>query len=156
MFRKMITYKDFNGIERTDPFYFHLNEAELMDIELDYGGNMSEAMKLMLEKHDVKGLLGIIAKLVRQAYGEKSGDGKRFMKNKEITDSFVTTEAYSALLIEMLNDENSLSEFMTKIMPSDMQSTLEQKLKERADEKGTSPDLKVIEKEAKEEGPVMG
>lgn len=149
MVRKNITYVDFDGQERTDAFYFNLSEAELMDIELDYGGNMSAAMNTMLERHDVKGVLGVIAKMIRKAYGEKTADGKRFMKNQELTDSFVTTEAYSTLLIELLNDENELEKFMAAVMPSKMREEVEKKLEERRantakEEAGAESGLKVV------------
>jgi predicted CopG family antitoxin len=147
MIKKNITYVDFNGEERTDAFYFNLSKAELMDIELDYNGNMSEAMNIMLEKRDMKGVLGLLSKLVRKAYGEKSGDGKRFLKNKELEDGFVTTDAFSNLLIELVNDEKKLEAFVAGVVPADMREEIEKRIDEKRDtETEAKPELKVVDK----------
>ena len=147
MIKKNITYVDFNGEERTDAFYFNLSKAELMDIELDYNGNMSEAMNIMLEKRDMKGILGLLSKLVRKAYGEKSGDGKRFLKNKELEDGFVTTDAFSNLLIELVNDEKKLEAFVAGVVPADMREEIEKRIDEKRDtEAEAKPELKVVDK----------
>lgn len=130
MIKKNITYVDFDGEERTDAFYFNLSKAELMDIELDYGGNMSAAMNTMLEKRDLQGVLRLLGKLVRKAYGEKSGDGRRFLKNQEVEDSFATTDAYSNLLIELVNDEQKLRAFVTGVIPADVRNEVEKKMAE--------------------------
>ena len=149
MIKKNITYFDYDGNERTDAFYFNLSKAELMDIELDYGGNMSEAMNTMLERRDMKGVLGLLGKLVRKAYGEKSGDGRRFLKNKELEDGFATTDAFSNLLIELINDEGKLKTFVTGIIPADMKDEVEKKIAEQEEEEKTAtakskPDLQVV------------
>lgn len=145
MIKKNITYIDFDGEERTDPFYFNLSKAELMDIELDYDGNMSRAMNTMLEKRDMKGVLGLLAKLVRKAYGEKSGDGKRFLKNKELEDGFATTDAFSNLLIELVNDEEKLRAFVTGVIPTDIRNEVEKKMaeEEKAEEPAEKPTPKL-------------
>lgn len=146
MIKKNITYVDFNGEERTDPFYFNLSKAELMDIELDYNGNMSTAMNTMLERRDMKGVLGLLSKLIRKAYGEKSEDGKRFLKNKELEDGFATTDAFSNLLIELVNDEKKLEAFVTGVIPADMREEVEKRMEEsREAEAPKKPEPKVVE-----------
>ena len=146
MIKKNITYIDFDGEERTDAFYFNLSKAELMDIELDYNGNMSAAMNIMLEKRDMKGVLGLLSKLVRKAYGEKSGDGKRFLKNKELEDGFATTDAFSNLLIELVNDEKKLEAFVTGVIPADMREEVEKRMEEtRETEAAEQPKPKVVD-----------
>ena len=39
MFKKTITYTDFNGNERTEDFYFHLSKAELAEMDLSKAGS---------------------------------------------------------------------------------------------------------------------
>ena len=146
MIKKNITYVDFNGEERTDPFYFNLSKAELMDIELDYNGNMSTAMNTMLERRDMKGVLGLLSKLIRKAYGEKSEDGKRFLKNKELEDGFATTDAFSNLLIELVNDEKKLEAFVTGVIPADMREEVEKRMEDsREAEAPKKPEPTVVE-----------
>ena len=131
MHKKNITYTDFNGDERTDAFYFNLSDAEILELQVSYGGDMSRIMSNMLEKRDAKGLLGIITDMIKTSYGEKSNDGKRFMKNQEITDSFVTTDAYSKLVLELLNDEKEFEKFMTNVIPSAKREALNEIIRKR-------------------------
>lgn len=131
MYKKNITYTDFNGDERTDAFYFNLSDAEILDLQVSYGGDMSRIMSNMLEKHDAKGLLGIITDLILTSYGEKSNDGKRFMKNQEIRDGFVTTDAYSKLVLDLLNDEKEFEKFMTNVIPSAKREALTDIIRKR-------------------------
>lgn len=131
MYKKNITYTDFNGDERTDAFYFNLSDAEILELQVSYGGDMSRIMSNMLEKRDAKGLLGIITDLIRTSYGEKSSDGKRFMKNQEVKDSFVTTDAYSKLVLELLNDEKEFEKFMTNVIPAAKREALNEALLKR-------------------------
>ena len=138
MYKKNITYTDFNGDERTDAFYFNLSDAEILEFQVSYGGEMSRIMSNMLEKRDAKGLLGIITDLIQTSYGEKSSDGKRFMKNQEIKDSFVTTDAYSKLVLELLNDEKEFEKFMTNVIPSAKREALNEMIRKR--EQGITDD----------------
>jgi hypothetical protein len=131
MYKKNITYTDFNGEERTDAFYFNLSDAEILELQVSYGGDMSRIMTNMLEKRDAKGLLGIITDLIKTSYGEKSSDGKRFMKNQEVKDSFVTTDAYSKLVLELLNDEKEFEKFMTNVIPSTKREKLNEIIRKR-------------------------
>lgn len=131
MYKKNITYTDFNGEERTDAFYFNLSDAEILELQVSYGGDMSRIMTNMLEKRDAKGLLGIITDLIKTSYGEKSSDGKRFMKNQEVKDSFVTTDAYSKLVLELLNDDKEFEKFMTNVIPSDKREHLNEIIRKR-------------------------
>ena len=38
MIKKTVTYKDLNGKERTETFYFHYIESEIMDMEMSVDG----------------------------------------------------------------------------------------------------------------------
>lgn len=146
MYKKNITYTDFNGDERTDAFYFNLSDAEILELQVGYGGDMSRIMSNMLEKRDAKGLLGIITDLIRTSYGEKSSDGKRFMKNQEVKDSFVTTDAYSKLVLELLNDEKEFEKFMTNVIPAAKREALNEALLKREQSLAEEPaENKVVE-----------
>lgn len=146
MYKKNITYTDFNGDERTDAFYFNLSDAEILELQVGYGGDMSRIMSNMLEKRDAKGLLGIITDLIRTSYGEKSSDGKRFMKNQEVKDSFVTTDAYSKLVLELLNDKKEFEKFMTNVIPAAKREALNEALLKREQALAEEPaENKVVE-----------
>ena len=91
-------------------------------------------------------MLGLLSKLVRKAYGEKSGDGKRFLKNKELEDGFATTDAFSNLLIELVNDEKKLEAFVTGVIPAEMREEVEKRMEEsREAEAADKPKAKVVD-----------
>ena len=130
MVKRNITYRDFEGEERTDVFYFNLTEAELADIELEYDGDMAKKLQNMQEKHDGRGVFAMISNLILRSYGEKTSDGKRFVKNAEMREAFAASDAYSKLLFDLLEDDSKLANFMTAIMPVDIRAKVEERFNE--------------------------
>ena len=117
MLKKTITYTDYNGTEWTEDFYFNISKAELMDMEMGINGGMSTMINKIIATHDNAALYKLFTDLITKAYGEKSLDGKRFVKSKELSDSFVQTEAYSALLDDFLSNSESAAAFVNGILP---------------------------------------
>lgn len=120
MFKKTITYVDYDGNERTEDFYFHLNKAELFEYEFLTNGGTSTLINKIIAEKDQARLVKLFKELILMSYGEKSLDGKRFVKNQELTDAFTQTEAYSKLFMELAIDTDAASEFVNGIMPSDI------------------------------------
>lgn len=121
MFKKTVTYTDYNGEERTEDFYFNLNKAEIIKIAARYPGGIKEHFEAIIKDRDMEGVLDMFDMLILESYGEKSSDGRRFVKSKEIRDAFTQTEAYSELLTEFLTDETGgdhMKEFIEGIMPA--------------------------------------
>ena len=133
MYARNITYTDYDDNERTEKFYFNLNKKELLDLELKYQskGGIRNALQKMMDDNDAQGVIGVIDEMIQRAYGEKSADGKRFDKNPEVLSNFVNTEAYSNLVMDLLNDSDKLGDFMTKIMPADVRAEAEKALAEQ-------------------------
>ena len=51
MLKKTITYKDYNGVERTEDFWFNLNETEITEMELGvHGGYTAMVNKIIATK----------------------------------------------------------------------------------------------------------
>lgn len=119
MYKKTITYTDYDGNERTEDFYFHLNKAELFEYEFLTNGGTSTLINKIISEKDQPRLVKLFKELILMSYGEKSLDGKRFVKNKELTDAFTQTEAYSNLFMELAVDEKSAAEFVNGIMPAE-------------------------------------
>ena len=55
--------------------------------------------------------------IVLRSYGQKSPDGKRFIKSVELTESFSQTEAYSNLFMELATDADAAAAFVNGIIP---------------------------------------
>lgn len=124
MLKKTIVYKDYDGHERTEDHYFNLDEGEIMEMELSVSGGFSKMVEKIVSEERHPELFQIFKDMVLKSYGEKSGDGKYFMKEDEngrsLARKFMQTKAYSALMMELTNDAKAGSEFVNNILPADM------------------------------------
>lgn len=118
MLKKTITYRDYNGTERTEDFYFNLSEAEVMEMEMSTAGGLAEMIKGIVAAQDAPAIIKTFKDLILKAYGEKSPDGKRFAKSKEIAEAFSQTEAYSKLFMELATDADAGAKFINGILPN--------------------------------------
>lgn len=120
MLKKTIKYTDFNGNEVSEDFYFNLSQAEIVELETSHKGGLTESMQKIVAEEDNKAIVEEFKKIIMKAYGKRSPDGRRFIKNQEIRDEFESTEAYSVLFMEMLTDENAAAQFVNGIVPQNM------------------------------------
>ena len=120
MLKKTITYTDYNGLERTEDFYFNLTKAEIMTMELSTAGGFAEMLTRIVNAQDQVAIIKIFQDLILKAYGEKTADGKRFEKSEAISTAFAQTEAYSILFMELATDADEAAKFINGIVPADM------------------------------------
>ena len=120
MLKKTITYTDYNGSERTEDFYFNLSKAELMEMAMSTAGGLAEMITNIIAAQDSPAIIKIFKELVLKAYGEKSPDGKRFIKSDEIAMAFSQTEAYSQLFMELATNADVAAKFVNGVTPSDV------------------------------------
>lgn len=118
MICKTITYTDYNDVERTEKFYFNLSQAEVMEMEMSTEGGLVETINRIVEAQDGPTIIKIFKDLILKAYGQKSLDGKRFVKTDELRAAFEQTEAYSILFMELATDANAAAQFVNGIIPS--------------------------------------
>lgn len=118
MLIKNITYTDYDGNERNETFYFNLSKAELMELEMSIDGGWAERIQQIVNAKDVPTLSKIFKDLILRSYGEKSPDGKRFVKSAALSEAFTQTEAYSELFMELITDPDAASAFMNGILPA--------------------------------------
>lgn len=117
MIKWPITYTDYNGETHTEDFYFNLNKAEVMEMNLNANGAYSEYLQRIVDQRDGKLIAAEYKNLILRSYGEKSADGRRFIKSKELTEAFEQSEAYSELYIELASDPNKAQKFMEGVFP---------------------------------------
>ena len=132
MLKKTIKYTDYNGVEREEDFYFNLTKAEVMEMQMSQSGGLAEMIQRIVAAQDAPAIIKVFKDLVLKAYGEKSEDGKRFIKNDNIKDGFAQTEAYSILFMELATDADKASEFVNGIVPSDMNQAAIEKAQAKA------------------------
>ena len=120
MYKKTITYTDYNGVERTEDFYFNLTKAEInkLEISAEGGGGLEALIKKAIQASDGKTIIETFDKIILSAYGEKSPDGRRFIKSPELSKAFSETEAYSELFMELMDGDNA-AEFIRKVVPQE-------------------------------------
>ena len=118
MLKKTITYTDYNGVERTEDFMFNLTKAEILEMQLTKDGGMDAAIKKIVDAKDAPEIMKVFKDLILRSYGIVSDDGRRFIKSKEISDSFAQTEAFSMLFMELATDTDAASAFVNGIVPA--------------------------------------
>ena len=124
MLTKTIKYTDYNGVEREEKFLFNLSKAELMEMEMGTAGGLAETIQTIVQTQDAPKIIEMFKKLILKAYGEKSADGKRFIKTDEngkpLSIGFSQTEAYSELFMELATDDVKAADFVKGIIPADL------------------------------------
>lgn len=123
MLKKTIEYVDYNGVARKEDHWFNLSKAELMEMELGTTGGFAEMIQKVINAQDTPSLIKIFKDLILQAYGEKSPDGKRFMKvvnGVRLSDAFAESEAYVSLFMELATDADAATKFVNGIIPADV------------------------------------
>ncbi len=119
MLKKTITYEDYDGNKRTEDFYFNLSKAEIMEMELSVSGGMTQMLNRIVAERDGEKIIKTFKEIILKAYGEKSPDGKRFIKSEELSTAFSQTEAFSQLFIELATDADAAAKFINGIIPAD-------------------------------------
>lgn len=117
MLKKTITYTDFNDEEVSEDFFFHLSKAELVELEMSHEGGLSESLQKIVDAEDGKAIVAEFKNIILTSYGQKSPDGRRFVKNTALREEFESTEAYSTLFMELVTDADAAAEFMNGIVP---------------------------------------
>ena len=116
-----IKYTDFNGIEREEEFMFNLTEAEITEMELTTDGGLSDSIKKIIAAQDTPQIIKVFKMLLLKSYGEKSADGRRFVKSDKLSEEFAQTNAYSQLFMKLATDDKAAVAFINGIMPDSMQ-----------------------------------
>lgn len=109
MIKKTVTFVDFNGLERTETYHFHLNKAECMEFLAEHSSS-----------GDFSTMITTIKDIILKSYGEIALDGKRFIKSEEAARAFYQTEAYSIIFMELGNDQKACDAFIEGVFPADL------------------------------------
>lgn len=117
MLKKTITYTDYNGVSRTEDCYFNLTKAELAKMQFTTVGGFAEMLESIVKANDVPEIYRVFEDIVMRSYGVKSADGRRFIKSKELSEEFIQTEAYSELMMSLLQDPDEMAAFINGIVP---------------------------------------
>ena len=126
MLKKTITYTDYDGMERTEDFWFNLSKTELTKLDAELPGGVLGVLRKIIDKKDRKALVDFIETLILRSYGEKTLDGKRFAKTPDMAEEFMQTPAYDELFMSILSDTDSQTSFINGVIPQSMAKDIEQ------------------------------
>ena len=129
MRKETITYTDYNNVTRTEDFFFNLNEAELTALQYGVDGGMKEMLERIVKSNDNKQIMACFHDLIAKSYGEKSPDGRRFVKSKELSEAFMQTEAYNELMLRFMTDANYSAGFINDVLADVTKRTEERNAK---------------------------
>lgn len=120
MLKREITYEDFNGSKVTETFYFNISKPELIEMQVEHDMGMAQFLQSIVESNNHKEVLKKFKEIVLLAYGEKSEDGKYFLKSDEIRNKFSQSAAYSSLFTELATNDDAAAIFIKGVLPQDM------------------------------------
>lgn len=131
MYKKFISYTDYNGVERKEPFYFNLDESDIMRYQFSVDGETGYQSYLnrLLATNKTSEAYAIFEKFICESYGVKSDDGKQFIRNEKVLNEFKQSRAYSAFIMELITKPGAATEFFNGIMPQAMLAQMSAKIK---------------------------
>lgn len=143
MIKETVNYENFDGTKIQEDLYFNISTRELPEfldkiVELLSDDktkvtNPEDIAKLLSnlgETGNMKGILEFVTFMLSFSYGEKSEDGKRFVKNAEIQEAFLDSAAFEALIDKLLfsdsGDFSQFTNFLIGVMPSKISQTMKE------------------------------
>ena len=118
MLKKTFKFVDYNGNPRTEDHYFNLTQAEVTELELSVDGGLTAMINRVVQAQNGRQIIDTMKDIILKSYGVKSPDGRRFIKNQEVRDAFVQTEAYSQLFMELATNAQAASALVAGIIPA--------------------------------------
>lgn len=141
MLKKTIKYIDFDGNERSDECYFNLSKSELTEMEMSENGGFDKYIEKIVETKDTKRIYQMFKEIVLMSYGEKSYDGKHFVKKKTVDgqvirlrDEFEQTGAFDELMMELLSNEKASADFINHVVPKELAENMAKQIAEEKKE----------------------
>lgn len=111
MLKKTIAYVNFDGEDRTEDFFFHLSTPEITRLQIKLKGDIGAHAKKLQQTGDMDGMIEFIENLMLSSYGEKTADGKSFIKTKDVREKFEYSQAYAELFEELLTSPQKAQAF---------------------------------------------
>lgn len=123
MLKKTVKYEDFDGNTREETLYFFISKTELTEMELKTPGGFAKKLERISQASDAAEIMAVFKEIILTAYGEKSDDGRSFIKKRNgvrLADEFEQTMAFDALFTELITNPDKASAFVNGIMPKDL------------------------------------
>lgn len=116
MLKQRVKYEGFDGEIVEEDLYFNLTRMDLIELNDRYESkDMAAYMDKIVKEKNIKELYKVLKDIVLMAYGVKSEDGKRFIKNQTVKDEFAESLAFSQLIEDFHETDTAMSDFVTGI-----------------------------------------
>lgn len=119
MFKITKTYKDYDGNEMTNDFYFSLSQQEIVELNFTSPGGLVRYIESIQKTNDGGEIIGFFKKILLASYGQKVFDpkfGTRFSKLPEYVEQFVSTRAFSMIYMDLATDAKLAADFIRGVV----------------------------------------
>lgn len=125
MIKQTIEFTDYNGVKRKEDHFFNLSKAELLKMEMSTKGGYGDMVQALIDAQDTPAVYAVFEEMIHKAYGVKSADGREFIKNDEVRNKFIQSEAYSELIWSLAMDADKAQKFVNGLMPAELIAQLQ-------------------------------
>ena len=143
MLKKTIKFEDYDGNEVEKDFFFHLSKPNLIAIEANYEGGITNYVNKITNANDLKSLIKVFKDIIWMTCGEKSADGQYFDQSDEAKNRFIYSPAYEELYMELATDADAAAKFLNGVIPRNLAEQIKEAAKEG---KLTDEQMKVVDK----------
>lgn len=147
MLKKSIKYTTFDDEEVTEEFHFHLNRSDLITMEMSMPGGLKTHLEKIVADQDGAEIMKYMRIIIEKSVGEKSPDGKRFIKNPELVEKFTSSPAYDELFVELCTDANAAGDFINGIIPQGLDNDPQLKAAREGRDVGPPPGFEQQERD---------
>lgn len=120
MYKKIIKYTDYSGVEREEEFYFNISKSEIIKMDVSEEGGLHDRLTRVVAAENGKEIMEVFEGLILATYGVRSIDGKHFSKTPEEVLAFKHSAAYDSLFMEIVLDSDAAAVFINAVFPQDM------------------------------------
>lgn len=120
MIKQTLTWKDFNQVEHTKDFWFHLTKLEVAQLQLELE-KWHARLQMAAQKMDFSALVSTYREIIELAAGVRSEDGADFIKTPEAKKSIMDSPAIDELLWKFITTPSAGVEFLEALMPKEVQ-----------------------------------
>lgn len=128
-----IQFENFDGESVSEDLYFHLNIKELQAME-EWPVPLTKRIADLTNTQDGKKAFELMRDIIEAAYGERSEDGKRFVKNEEVLKNFTQGLAYDEVIIKFIDGSTDLAKFIEGLLPKKVFELAKKNAKDSHDE----------------------
>lgn len=128
-----IQFENFDGETVSEDLYFHLNIKELQAMEA-WPAPLTKRIADLTNTQDGKKAFELMRDIIEAAYGERSEDGKRFVKNEEVLKNFTQGLAYDEVIIKFIDGSMDLAKFIEGLLPKKVFELAKKNAKDSHDE----------------------